>query len=146
MGNPDGYFRSFIRSGFTSNPQFNRLSPEPYYDDMFGGNDEFESFLAHCNSQSQYEKRVKNFWELYKYNEYKPIEFQGQGDVKEKIDTNFESEIVLLEQLKDIEREISDTGEVSEEMIRMFNDNHLYIRLRGKIDKMIKVYASKKSI
>ena len=146
MGNPDGYFRSFIRSGYTSNPQFNRLSPEPYYDDMFGGNDEFESFLAQCNSQTQYEKRVKNFWELYKYNGYKPIEFQGQGDVKEKIDTNFESEIVLLEQLKDIEREISDTGVVSEEMIRMFNDNHLYIRLRGKIDKMIKEYASQKSI
>ena len=77
---------------------------------------------------------------------FSPDTSEGQGDVKEKIDTNFESEIVLLEQLKDIEREISDTGEVSEEMIRMFNDNHLYIRLRGKIDKMIKVYASKKSI
>lgn len=100
QNNPQGYFGMFIRKGITSNPEYNTVSPEPFCAQIFGNYSKFEEFLEKCKDDNQYTIRVKNFWELYKSNGYRSIEFEGQGNVQEKIDNCFRNEIELLEQLK----------------------------------------------
>lgn len=93
-----------------------------------------------------------NFWELYKANDYKPIEFQDQGNVQEKIDGNLKEEIAKLTQLKAIEAEIAKVpeskddleAEVVEKHLQTLSDSlrslesiKLYIRLNGKIREEI---------
>lgn len=134
---PDNYFKKFIRTGSSSNPEFNTVFPEPYCFSIFGGYENFEEFLKGCNSQSQYETRVKNYWELYKNNGYRPIEFERQGNVQEKIDNNFKKEIKQLRQLHYIKKEILQQGYVEKDIKEMFESNDLYISLRGEIYQMM---------
>lgn len=134
---PDNYFKKFIRTGSSSNPEFNTVFPEPYCFSIFGGYENFEEFLKGCNSQSQYETRVKNYWELYKNNGYRPIEFEGQGNVQEKIDNNFKKEIKQLRQLHYIKKEILQQGYVEKDIKEMFESNDLYISLKGEIYQMM---------
>ena len=134
---PDNYFKKFIRTGSSSNPEFNTFFPEPYCFSIFGGYENFEEFLKGCNSQSQYETRVKNYWELYKNNGYRPIEFEGQGNVQEKIDNNFKKEIKQLRQLHYIKKEILQQGYVEKDIKEMFESNDLYISLKGEIYQMM---------
>lgn len=135
--NPQGYFRMFIRKGITSNPEYNTVSPEPFYTQIFENYGNFEEFLKKCKDDNQYTIRVKNFWELYKNNDYEPIEFKEQGNVKEKINNCFRHEIILLNQLKDIMNQIKRDGKISEESRQQFNSNKLPIKLRISINKLI---------
>lgn len=135
--NPQGYFRMFIREGITSNPEYNTVSPEPFYTQIFGNYGNFEEFLKKCKDDNQYTIRVKNFWELYKNNDYEPIEFKEQGNVKEKINNCFRHEIILLNQLKDIMSQIKRDGKISEESKQQFNSNKLPIKLRAEINDLI---------
>lgn len=137
LKNPKGYFSMFIRKGQTSNLEFNIVSPEPCCAQIFGNYGNFEEFLRKCKDNNQYTIRVKNFWELYKNNGYKPIEFNGQGDVEEKINNNFKHEIILLNQLKRI-MEYAKSNRVSKDRLKqMLNENDLYIKLRGDIYHII---------
>lgn len=134
---PEKYFRMFIRMGNSSHPEFNTISPEPYYKAIFGGNENFKMFLDRCNSNSVEEERVKNYWMLYKYNEYSPIEFENQGNVQSKIDNCFRDEIQQLRELLYIKNQIIETGAVTNELINKLKSNSLYIKLRGDILHMI---------
>ena len=134
---PENYFKKFIRTGRSSNPEFNTVSPEPYCFSIFGSCENFEEFLKGCNSQSQYETRVKNYWELYRNNSYRPIEFEGQGNVQEKIDNNFKKEIKQLKQLHYIKKEILQKGYVEKNINKMFESNDLYISLKGEISQIM---------
>ena len=88
-----------------------------------------------------------------------PIEFEAQGNVQEKIDSDLTDEIKKLEQLEEIEKEIDKislpnqkfTVESKEEILTSLNDFKsrlneisLYIRLNGriknKIDSLIEKY------
>lgn len=136
--NPQGYFGMFIRKGITSNPEYNTVSPEPFCAQIFGDYEKFEEFLKKCKNDNQYTIRVKNFWELYKSNGYRPIEFEGQGNVQEKIDNCFIDEIKLLYQLKYIKNYLNRGGKVNDKLRRLFEKNNLYIKLRGDIYEMIR--------
>lgn len=136
--NPQGYFGMFIRKGITSNPEYNTVSPEPFCAQIFGNYEKFEEFLKKCKNDNQYTIRVKNFWELYKSNGYRPIEFEGQGNVQEKIDNCFIDEIKLLYQLKYIKNYLNRGGKVNDKLRRLFEKNNLYIKLRGDIYEMIR--------
>lgn len=136
--NPQGYFSMFIRKGITSNPEYNTVSPEPFCAQIFGDYEKFEEFLKKCKNDNQYTIRVKNFWELYKSNGYRPIEFEGQGNVQEKIDNCFIDEIKLLYQLKYIKNYLNRGGKVNDKLRRLFEKNNLYIKLRGDIYEMIR--------
>ena len=85
QNNPQGYFSMFIRKGETSNPEFNTVSPEPFCVTIFGSYGKFEEFLKNVRMIINIRIRVKNFWELYKNNDYRPIEFDRQGSVQEKL-------------------------------------------------------------
>ena len=130
---PDKYFKMFIRKGDSSHPEFNTVSPEPYYKAIFGGKDNFEVFLNSCNSNSAEEERVKNYWMLYKYNEYSAINFENQGNVQNKIDNCFRDEIRQLKELLYIKEQIDETGAINNELTNKFENNNLYIKLRGDI-------------
>lgn len=138
QNNPQGYFSMFIRKGITSNPEYNTVSPEPFCAQIFGDYEKFEEFLKKCKNDNQYTIRVKNFWELYKSNGYRPIEFEGQGNVQEKIDNCFIDEIKLLYQLKYIKNYLNRGGKVNDKLRRLFEKNNLYIKLRGDIYEMIR--------
>lgn len=135
--NPEGYFRTFIGTGETSNPDFNTLYPKISCSAIFGSYDEFENYLSSFKNDNLYVIRVKNFWELYKNNGYRPIEFDGQGNVQEKIDNCFVNEIKLLYQLKYIKKYLNRGGKVNDKLKRLFEKNDLYIKLRGDIYKMM---------
>ncbi len=81
-----------------------------------------------------------------------PIEFEAQGNVQEKIDSDLTDEIKKLEQLEEIEKEIKSislqnqefTIESKEEILTSLNDFKsrlseisLYIRLNGRIRNKI---------
>lgn len=134
---PEKYFKMFIRIGNSSHPEFNTILPEPYCKAIFGGNENFEMFLDRCNSNSVEEERVKNYWMLYKYNEYSPIEFENQGNVQSKIDNCFRGEIQQLRELLYIKKQIIETGAINDELINKLEINSLYIKLRGDILHMI---------
>ena len=134
---PDKYFKMFIRKGDSSHPEFNTVSPEPYCKAIFGGKDNFEAFLNSCNSNSVEEERVKNYWMLYKYNEYSAINFENQGNVQNKIDNCFRDEIRQLKELLYIKEQIDETGAINDELTNKFENNNLYIKLRGDILRMI---------
>lgn len=122
--NPQGYFSMFIRKGMTSNTEYNTVSPEPFCAQIFGDYEKFEEFLKKCKNDNQYTIRVKNFWELYKSNGYRPIEFEGQGNVQEKIDNCFIDEIKLLYQLKYIKNYLNRGGKVNDKLRRLFEKNN----------------------
>lgn len=138
LKNPQGYFSMFIRKGQTSNAEFNTVLPEPFCTQIFGDYIKFEEFLGKCKDDNQYTIRVKNFWELYKNNGYKPIEFNGQGDVREKIDNCFINEIKLLNQLKYIKNYLNNSnGKVNDQLRKMLDNNPLPVKLKYDIYKMI---------
>lgn len=127
QNNPQGYFGMFIRKGETSNPEFNTVLPEPFCIKIFGSYGKFEAFLKKCKNDNQNTIRVKNFWDLYKNNDYRPIEFDGQGNVQEKIDNCFINEIKLLYQLRYIKNYLNRGGKINDKLKRLFEKNDLYI-------------------
>ena len=123
----------FICKGDSSHPEFNMVSPEPYCKAIFGGKDNFEAFLDSCNSNSVEEERVKNYWMLYKYNEYSAINFENQGNVQDKIDNCFRDEIQQLRELLYIKEQIVRNGNIDDNILNILKNNSLYIKLRGDI-------------
>ena len=134
---PEKYFKKFIRTGDSSHPEWNIIAPEPYCKAIFGSYENFEKFLNDCNTASVEEVRVKNYWELYKYNGYYPIEFENQGNVQNKIDNCFRDEIRKLKELLYIKEQIKNNVDVDDELIKKFENNNLYIELRAEILKML---------
>ena len=74
---------------------------------------------------------------LYKYNEYSAINFENQGNVQNKIDNCFRDEIRQLKELLYIKEQIDETGAINDELTTKFENNNLYIKLRGDILRMI---------
>lgn len=103
---PDHYIKSFVRlGGWSSDDEFNVVVGEPFYSQIFNGNDNFEQFIlsSELNEISNIQ-RVRNFWRLFKANNFKQIEFRGDGDVSEIIKSDFNREISRLRDLEDIDK------------------------------------------
>ena len=158
---PKYYIQNFVRLAYISSDlQSNSIACEPLWKQIFGDQEHFEAFIERCEEQNVPGiQRVKNFWRLYKANDMNPIEFEAQGNVQEKIDSDLTDEIEKLEQLEEIEEEIDKiplpnqefTVESKEEILTSLNDFKsrlsnipLYIRLNGriknKIDSLIEQY------
>lgn len=148
---PDYYIKSFVRLGLVSSSlDRNSVACEPFWRQIFGDEFQFEEFLNECKKK-QIEKSdlVWNFWQLYKANDFKPISFENQGSVQEKIDKNFEEEVGKLEKMKRIEREVSqipdsisddNKTEYKQKLLKCkkeLDDINLYISLNGQIKKSI---------
>jgi hypothetical protein len=106
---PQGYIQSFPRLLMTSSsPDWNQIGPEPFWKQIFGSTDKFEEFINDPQKDNLTGiRKVRNFWQLYKNNEYRPIEFNRQGKVQDKIDSDFVIEIEKLEELLKIKEELN---------------------------------------
>ena len=137
--NPATYFENFVRlGGISSSPDFNTLACEPFWIQLFGNASDFESYINGLTTKDVPNILcVRNFWELYKNNAYSPIEFENQGNVQDKINNCFRDEIRQLKELLYIKEQIDETGAINDELTKKFENNNLYIKLRGDILRMI---------
>ncbi|KAA6332487.1 hypothetical protein EZS27_019012 [termite gut metagenome] len=103
---PTGYFQDFVRLGrYSSHPDYNSIACEPYWRQIFGTPEEFERIISSESLTIPNITLIRNFWKLYKENNYKPIEFENKGNVQNKINNNLKNEIRKLERILEIEHE-----------------------------------------
>ncbi len=104
---PCGYLDGFVfLGGVSSNPDFNSIACEPFWEQIFGSADNFEAFISDsaletCNKINL----IRNFWRLYKRNDYEQIFYEGMGNVQEKINSDLRDEIGKLGRLEAIDEE-----------------------------------------
>lgn len=147
---PDEYINEFVFLGATSSsPDWNNIVCEPFWKQIFGDKNKMKNFIydKKLNSITNIE-RARNFWKLYENNGYEAIEFEDQGSVKEKIESNLVSEVEMLNDILSIESQINslviseETLKSSEKMLKRLSDkldaNTLYIKKRGEVLQLIK--------
>ena len=87
---PSYYIKNFVRLGaVSSSPNFNSIVCEPFCLQIWGDYDNVGNFIKECNRKGIDGSVLSyNFWRIYEHNDYKPIEFDNQGDVQSKIDNS----------------------------------------------------------
>ena len=143
--NPNGYIDNFIESMSSFVSDNTALMPRTFYEQIFGNNEEFEKFLNNCNSNSIEEKRVKNFWRLFKNNDYQPLIFESDVNIQEIIKNCFKEQIKQLEELESIKQEIEKSGKINQANISSFSNNPLKIALWSEINNKIIEIKQKES-
>lgn len=104
---PCSYLDGFVfLGGVSTSPDFNSIACEPFWEQIFGSPNTFETFIndpAHdtCDKIDL----VRNFWRLYKRNSFDQLRYEDMGIVQEKIDNALRDEIDKLDRLEVIERE-----------------------------------------
>ena len=104
---PCSYLDGFVFLGavFTS-PDFNSIACEPFWEQIFGSADNFESFINDpARDTCDKIDLVRNFWRLYKRNGFEQLRYEGLGNVQEKIDNALQEEIGKLDRLEAIGQE-----------------------------------------
>jgi hypothetical protein len=154
---PQGYIQSFPRLLMaSSSPEWNQIGPEPFWKQIFGSTDKFEDFINDSQKDNlEGIRKVRNFWQLYKNNDYKPIEFNRQGKVQDKIDSDFIGEIKELEVLLKIKEELisiddevnskdKENLKISLDELELARDQvGLYISLNGEIQHRLEKLKEK---
>ena len=97
---PEYYLSNFIHKG-SSDDYTNSLYPETYFLIIFGSYENFDKFLESHKSLPSY-KRVFRFWQLYKFNDNRPVIFDKQTNVDDVLANNLENEWDSFMQLKNI--------------------------------------------
>lgn len=88
---PAAYFEGFVRlMGQSSSEDFNQIGCEGFWKQIFNSPIEIEDVINHLSDDYLI---VKNFWILYKANNYEPIQFDADGSVQAKIDHKLKNEI-----------------------------------------------------
>ena len=104
---PEYYISSLVGlTTISSNPTSNSIGCQPHLTEIFGDYETFETFI--CDSKLDHVyliNRVRNFWQLYKSNEYEYIEVENRGNVQTIIDGNLEDLMSDLQQVINIEQE-----------------------------------------
>lgn len=136
--NPNGYIDNFIESEENHFFKKKSLMPRAFYKQIFESKKNFERFLNSPNITLKNKKRVKNFWKLFKNNDYQPLIFESGVNIQNLIDNCFEDQIKQLKELESINKEIEKTGNISHKSRYLFINNPLYIDLWMKIQDKIK--------
>jgi hypothetical protein len=128
---PEAYINSFVRlGGESTSPDVNHIACEPFWSQIFGSSDALEEFMAR-QDKDRYPRivRMLNFWEIYKANNYKMIEFKNQGNVKEIIDNDLVEQKKQLDELRTLDGKIDDA-------VRMMNKGGRNLRLKEIVHRM----------
>lgn len=135
---PSGYFQNFVLLGMiSSNPDFNLIACEGFWRQIFGDAESFKTFIdSQTVDTIPNIELIQNFWKLYENNNYKPIEFQNQGNVQEKIDRGLVDEVKQLEKLLQIKKDF-DNLEKDRENNPPKMDNETYLSSYEKLTKQI---------
>lgn len=144
--NPNYYIEHFVRLVVSSNlDEVGSVGCDRFWKQIFGNEDSFLSFVEKCMKDNiPRAKRVSNFWRLYKANDMKPIEFNSQGNVQEKIDSDLYKEVEMLEKIEEIQRQAekipnSSTGqELAEKLLSELDKIKLNISLARKVKEDIR--------
>ncbi len=161
--NPDYYIGHFVRtSRITSNPEYNDITCEPFWEQIWGNCDDFEHFIHTCINRSISRcDVVSNFWKLYKANGYLPINFVRQGNVEDKIKHNLLKEVRMLDEIVSIQKEIDQLpdsfDDVSTEKkteyqsflddsLKKLDSIPLYLKLRAEVFNSISAKMSKLNV
>lgn len=151
---PKDYFSNFVFPGMSSSsPDYNTIACEPFWEQIFESRTAFEQYLYSLNTKDVPNiEQIKNFWQLYRNNDYTQIEFRGQGNVQNKIENNLKEEVRKLERLLAIKNEfegyerdrLSSPGRNSSfyqhkynAYINMLNTIGLHIKLTGELSANI---------
>ena len=142
--NPKDYFSYFVRLGMSTSPFYNVVACEPFYEQIFGNQNDFEEFLLTLSEEQVPKiKLTKNFWLLYKHNDYTSIQFDNQGNIQEIIDNNLTEEVEKLHKLLGIKKEFEEYEKERETTPRK-EGNSFYIEkyqtYKDMIDNDIKLY------
>lgn len=132
MRKPDEYINNFVfLAGVSSSPDWNSITCDPFWRQIFGSIDNIKEFIfdTRLDALSNIE-RVRNFWSIYEMNNYEHIEFQEQGNVQEKIETNLVNERKLLNEILEIE------STVNSMVISHENIVHAYKLLKDSLERL----------
>lgn len=157
--NPEEYLKTFVRlEAVSDSSEWNGITGEPFWAQIFAGDLDstqtekvaavFRAFIF-SDKFDGLDKiiTVRNFWALYENNNYQAIQFEGKGDVQEKINTGLIKEKMVLETVLNLYSElklIEHRGVVSEDMNRLHiiesivSEIDLNINLLKKVDDALK--------
>lgn len=146
---PDEYIKDFVfLAGVSSSPDWNSITCDPFWRQIFLSAENIKDFIFNEKLDSLTNiERVRNFWLLFEANNYEPIEFQNQGPVQAKIDSDLVTERKLLDEILNIESVINsitiskdsfvDTYRVLKESLEQLSSNTLHIKKNGDVRKSI---------
>lgn len=146
---PDEYIKDFVfLAGVSSSPDWNSITCDPFWRQIFLSAENIKDFIFNEKLDSLTNiERVRNFWLLFEANNYEPIEFQNQGPVQAKIDSDLVTERKLLAQILNIESVINsitiskdsfvDTYRVLKDSLEQLSSNTLHIKKNGDVRKSI---------
>ena len=139
--NPGYYIANFVSLGrASSNADFNSIKCEPFWEQIFSNAKSMESFIVSCKGLKG-GNVAYNFWQIFKANDFKEIEFMGQGNVQEKIDNEMNDEIKMLDELKNIQVKVEDVPDDFSSMDDSEREN-CYNRLNGLLDDLNTVHLN----
>ena len=146
---PDEYINDFVfLAGASSSPDWNSITCDPFWRQIFLSAENLKDFIFNDKlDRLSNIKRVRNFWSIFEANNYEPIEFQEQGPVQAKIDSDFVTERELLDEILDIESIVNsitisrdsfvDAYKVLKDSLERLSSNTLYIKKNGDVRKSI---------
>lgn len=116
ISKPEWYIKHFVfLDSVSSSPDWNSIACDGFWNQIFESDASVEKFIESCKAKNIEGADVaSNFWELYMANDFNPIEFQDQGNVQEKLDNKLTAEIAMLNQLRAIEKDVSEVPESTE--------------------------------
>lgn len=159
---PEFYIKNFVMLSMqSSSDDFNGIVCEPFWNQIFKDDKDLQQYIARCKVLGLPGSLcANNFWPIFVANDYKSIEFSGQGSVKEKINKDLVNEWKYLNDLKTIRQALdkipTPNGLSAEEKLNQFKlieeqeekllANKLYIKLRGDLIVKVKELKEKYKI
>ncbi|MBP1629723.1 MAG: hypothetical protein H6Q15_616 [Bacteroidetes bacterium] len=146
------YLNHLFNKIVSSDPEWFVINIEPFYSQFFNIPEELDTFLSsNISNENSNNIRARNFWEIFKNNDFKEITFKNQGTYEDMVKNNFNYERKKLDELLDIQNRLNRFESISigggylnyiktgiEEIETSLESNNLYIRLRGDIIEQIK--------
>jgi hypothetical protein len=122
-------------SYFISYTNDNVLYVNDTFINLFDGDDKIEEFIL-SHSDCDVYKRVANFWEIYKHNEYRDINLDRKLDIEKEINNDLEKQRQQLDVLLEIYNNF-ENYEITDEFKNKVHLFPLKIKLREKVKSLI---------
>jgi hypothetical protein len=128
---PKMYVDHFVMlGGESSSPEVNHIGCEGFWEQIFGSVDEIETFMRSLDEEKYPRvKRMRNFWQLYKANNYKMIRFDYQGNVQDIINKDLVEEVWKLEELRSLEDEVRSVERLARGSLRIERAEKILVRI-----------------
>lgn len=146
---PDEYIKDFVfLAGVSSSPDWNSITCDPFWRQIFSSAENLKDFIFDEKFDELHNiNRARNFWLIFEANNYEPIEFQEQGSVQAKIDSDLVVERQLLDEIFEIESVVNsiiissenfvDAYKVLKDSLERLGNNTLYIKKKGDVRKVL---------